>query len=1321
MKKKLISALLMGALFVSSTSVFVSCKDYDDDINGLKSQINELSTQVGTKESTIQNSISTLDGQLKTLKSTLSNELSTGDQATLIAAIAAIDEAKAELNRTISAKADATDIAALTLKNADQDVAINAAQADAEQALKQLEALINAFTAAASRGDNAAQSLADIQKAVDGIKQMQADLADLNKKYNQLDTKVTTAIADIADLKAAVAGQQAALEALAGESGDMTQIAANITAVMNKVSELEKQMAESKETDNTVAQQIAAITKQVEELEKKIASSANADLNTLTVALAKALRGLVLRPDTYYGGIEGISVYTYVFPEEENNKHNPKDLYRYFDRKGEINISDIGTAQYHVNPSNVDLTNYKIDFYNWNASIKEPAATERITPTRSGVAGGISPVYATTDELLQADPNNLKNGILSVPFTADAAVIESNLNKGIGTIASLSLTLKDKDGVADTTVNSDYAIVVPEYGYGLLIGDNTFPVVTRHLDQIGYDGGAVNSSNLHRSFSFLALATTSPTHSIKFDESFDITKVLESRYVPVKADYDNEITDTAVYVNHNQHKAIAEWNGTTQKKDKDGDASIDKAKVVTLTKTQFEKLGLRYEIQPVDYTLGTNQTGETVHLELLTNEEGHVIAYPRNVTADGKTITGKTANAACVGRQPIVCIMVKDKKDRIVSFAYMKFLITPGKEVEPEALEVDFDIKDIWVNCKSDGGKVTWSEIEYHLFDQLLNGMSKKTFDMNYIFDYYAQDTQNVDVSGATYSKVTRYGVQYDAKFGKRLDETKTFGSINEEWNESAQGNEDATTHIIKWSFTDKQLKDKADALKNANKLEDKGDYYANKEAIVTWVRYAHLAYDPATDKPAIGSKADKGNPAIWVKLTIPAGEFHVAKGDMGANKILTYWYALNSKNNSNGSEDAYEVRVNVPVPVPNTSATEKTMGYSIADNATPLNIRYDNLLEEANETYVASQRTDKKYSEFTKNLKDFFIGGQLKATVKDNTHFGSITGMKLGCEFILPNKELGNASFNAGKNTGKYNVNIDNSWTVTGYSGAEYTLILNADRTKIQIKAKNNTVYPTPVDLITLNYDENTTVTDRQITVLNYVNGVDQDDILNYKTHNELGERESFTAYINIMAIDACAPVYWNDMWFNVRFIRPLDLEDPKQGLVPDAPNDWHEVDLIDALIVKDWREYYGDRLNRTGGADIKLDIPVGSTNYVKAFDFAYYQVDLEINEGLFYTDAHFGKDARGVYEIGKMPTIAKESEAKAKNYIKTSEVPNLKFEKISKTKLRYLNNSGVTGGFHVFVPISMTYVYGYMTVRQTKWVTIGVTSSVEQDMIGQ
>ena len=40
MNKKFLSAILFGALMVTSTGTFVSCKDYDEDIEGLQTQIN---------------------------------------------------------------------------------------------------------------------------------------------------------------------------------------------------------------------------------------------------------------------------------------------------------------------------------------------------------------------------------------------------------------------------------------------------------------------------------------------------------------------------------------------------------------------------------------------------------------------------------------------------------------------------------------------------------------------------------------------------------------------------------------------------------------------------------------------------------------------------------------------------------------------------------------------------------------------------------------------------------------------------------------------------------------------------------------------------------------------------------------------------------------------------------------------------------------------------------------------------------------------------------------------------------------------------------
>ena len=58
MNKKFLSAVLFGALMVSSTGTFVSCKDYDDDITNLQDQIDQqktLSEKLDAVETSISN------------------------------------------------------------------------------------------------------------------------------------------------------------------------------------------------------------------------------------------------------------------------------------------------------------------------------------------------------------------------------------------------------------------------------------------------------------------------------------------------------------------------------------------------------------------------------------------------------------------------------------------------------------------------------------------------------------------------------------------------------------------------------------------------------------------------------------------------------------------------------------------------------------------------------------------------------------------------------------------------------------------------------------------------------------------------------------------------------------------------------------------------------------------------------------------------------------------------------------------------------------------------------------------------------------------
>ena len=102
MNKKFLSAILFGALMVTSTGTFVSCKDFGDDIDNVQGQVDAAKAD-----------ISALQSQLTTLQTALSTAQSTADaakkaaadaQATGDAALAAAEAANAA---AAQAKADA--------------------------------------------------------------------------------------------------------------------------------------------------------------------------------------------------------------------------------------------------------------------------------------------------------------------------------------------------------------------------------------------------------------------------------------------------------------------------------------------------------------------------------------------------------------------------------------------------------------------------------------------------------------------------------------------------------------------------------------------------------------------------------------------------------------------------------------------------------------------------------------------------------------------------------------------------------------------------------------------------------------------------------------------------------------------------------------------------------------------------------------------------------------------------------------------------------------------------------------------------------------
>ena len=123
MNKKFLSAILFGALMITSTGTFVSCKDYDDDIKDLQEQIDK---KASLEE--MSSKIALMESDLASCKSTCATNLATAKAELEKAVDAAAKEAAAA--KVAAAEAEAKAIAAAEAKVAEMKKALEAAQAE---------------------------------------------------------------------------------------------------------------------------------------------------------------------------------------------------------------------------------------------------------------------------------------------------------------------------------------------------------------------------------------------------------------------------------------------------------------------------------------------------------------------------------------------------------------------------------------------------------------------------------------------------------------------------------------------------------------------------------------------------------------------------------------------------------------------------------------------------------------------------------------------------------------------------------------------------------------------------------------------------------------------------------------------------------------------------------------------------------------------------------------------------------------------------------------------------------------------------------------
>ena len=198
MKRKYLSALLMGVLTLSSVSTFTSCKDYDDDINSLQEQVNKAA----------------LSSDVEALKTQVNNAATSAQNAAT----------KAEEALT-KAGANATEIAtvkALATKNGtDVAKALTDAANAATDAANAATAASNAATAAATAQDSANAALTKIAGMDKELKklalnaQSHVTATQLKNSLDSLSQVINQATSDsIANLTKIVNGYKGGINAL---------------------------------------------------------------------------------------------------------------------------------------------------------------------------------------------------------------------------------------------------------------------------------------------------------------------------------------------------------------------------------------------------------------------------------------------------------------------------------------------------------------------------------------------------------------------------------------------------------------------------------------------------------------------------------------------------------------------------------------------------------------------------------------------------------------------------------------------------------------------------------------------------------------------------------------------------------------------------------------------------------------------------------------------------------------------------------------------------------------------------------------------------
>ena len=448
-------------------------------------------------------------------------------------------------------------------------------------------------------------------------------------------------------------------------------------------------------------------------------------------------------------------------------------------------------------------------------------------------------------------------------------------------------------------------------------------------------------------------------------------------------------------------------------------------------------------------------------------------------------------------------------------------------------------------------------------------------------------------------------------------------------------------TNVLEWSFG------RIEGIAKA--ITGKDDYAEAREALIM-NKGQGLAGKTLTGTIRFVRKnlTDKDHAAIYVDIVIPAQNIFVAYGQV-TGKFISSFYELNTNNMSATEATARELHVSTPMPF--ITGGQNLTGVELRDNM-------------------------RQY--FRKNMVSY-----------DDSHFSNFTADDIRMRFTLPSKANGNASFDA---------EADGTWTVYGFSGHEYQLAINAQADAICIVGRDGDAeYDTPLPLVCI--EDGTDIV--------WKNGVEACDILNFAgqysnidggsaLNTFMGSKQSFAAYIEIYS-EACYEMLLEDRFFNVRFVRPIDmfahteyiwarLFDPYTFILHDLVTlkDWRDTEIV-------WQQQFRDEPDyKYTGHDFYGHDFYGISRLHTAIEEFRSDYNLPDNERVLTTDT-----AR----INRMDKIA--AIEQLNGYVTLENIPaetdeEQKTDLPEEYRIIYQNKGGEARLFHIYVPITVDYAWG-------------------------